>query len=72
MNSDFKFVGDCAGRPSGIKRVVMDAICRLTGHLLWRNHTNAGYLPAGHSLDHYTCHCRRCWIWGYVESDFKR
>lgn len=71
MNSDFVIFGDCAGRPRGWRRVVLDAICRMTGHLLWRSMHNAGFKHEGDSLTHYTSHCRRCWQWGYVQGDYK-
>jgi hypothetical protein len=70
LDTDFKIVGNCIGRPGGLRRVILDAICRLTGHLLWRNqHTE--YLPPNASLSVSTSHCRRCFRWGYVEADYR-
>ena len=71
MNSDFVIFGDCADRPRGWRRLVLDFLCRTTGHLLWRVHTNAGFKKDGDSLTHYTSHCRRCWQWGYVQGDYR-
>jgi hypothetical protein len=70
LDTDFKIVGSCVARPHGVRRVLLDAICRLTGHLLWRNqHTE--YLPPNASLSVSTSHCRRCHRWGYVEADYR-
>jgi hypothetical protein len=70
LDTDFKIVGSCVARPQGTRRVLLDAICRLTGHLLWRNqHTE--YLPPNGSLSVSTSHCRRCHRWGYVEADYR-
>jgi hypothetical protein len=70
LDTDFKIVGDCIVRPRGLRRVLLDGICRLTGHLLWRNqHTE--YLPPDGSLPVSTSHCRRCYRWGYVEADYR-
>jgi hypothetical protein len=71
LDTDFKVVGECVGRLSGGYGRVLDAICTLTGHLLHRNLTNAGFLPPGGSLPVHTSMCRRCFKWGYVEGDYK-
>jgi hypothetical protein len=70
LDTDFTVVGTCIGRLEGSYGRVLDAICTLTGHLLWRSH-NAGFLPPGGSKPVHTSHCRRCWRWGYVEGDYK-
>lgn len=73
MNDDFVRFGACSGRLAmrRWKRVLLDLVCRTTGHLLWRVHGNAGFKADGDSLTHYTSHCRRCWQWGYVQGDYK-
>jgi hypothetical protein len=68
---DFQVFGECTGRPSGWRRLLADAVCRWTGHLLWRSLHNSGYRAPGDSLVHYTAHCRRCWKWGYVPGDYR-
>jgi hypothetical protein len=70
LDTDFQIVGNCISRPRGLRRVLLDALCRLTGHLLWRNqHTE--YLPRNGSLSVSTSMCRRCHRWGYVEADYR-
>ncbi len=70
LDSDFIVVGDCIGRPRGWKRVVIDLVCRLTGHLLWRNlHTI--HQQADGSLPLYGSRCRRCFKFGYIEGDYR-
>jgi hypothetical protein len=70
MDTDFKVVGECIGRPRGWRRIVLDAICRWTGHLLWRS--GSVYRPENASMDVNTAHCRRCFRWGCVEGDWRR
>lgn len=73
MHTDFEIFGACIGRvwmPLW-KRVLLDLVCRLTGHLLWRVQNNAGFKRDGDTLTHYTSHCRRCWQWGYVQGDYR-
>lgn len=68
---DFVVFGVTVGRPTGWRQFFVDVLCRYTGHLLWRSMSNAGYRAPGDSLTHYTCHCRRCWKWGYIRGDYK-
>ena len=70
LNADFHVVGACGGRPRGLRRLVLDFLCRHTGHLLWRTGGRMAN-PKG-SLDLNTCHCRRCYVWGYVEGDYAK
>lgn len=67
MTNDFVIVGDTISRPRGLERILLDLVCRLTGHLLWRSR-NSQYATADGEKFH-TSHCRRCWRWGYVADD---
>jgi hypothetical protein len=69
LDTDFVHVGECIGRARGIQRVMLDLICRFTGHLLWRS--GSVYRPPEDSLDVNTSHCRRCFKWGYVRGDYR-
>lgn len=68
LDSDFHFLGDCIARPRGFRRWWTDRLCRLTGHLLWRS--GSVYQPENRSLQVRTAHCRRCFVYGYVEGDY--
>ena len=70
FDSDFVVVGECIGRPRGWRRVLIDLVCRLTGHLLWRT-MRSEHRPANYSLPLYGSHCRRCFLFGYVEGDYR-
>jgi hypothetical protein len=70
LDTDFKKIGDCIARPQGWRRVLTDLVCRAIGHTLWR--TGSFLRQPGDSLDVYTCHCRRCFVWGYVENDHRK
>lgn len=73
FNLEFVHVGDCVARPcpGTFKRWFVDALCRWTGHVLWRN-LNSTYRPHGYSLDHYSTRCLRCYRWGYVHGDYRQ
>jgi hypothetical protein len=71
MNADFVILGECISRPRGWRRIVLDVVCRLTGHLLWRSMNSTCLNPTG-SLPYYGTHCKRCWKWGYVEGDYRQ
>lgn len=71
LDGDFNRVGYCIGQQHGLRGWILARICRWTGHILWRNTTNAGYMPEGGSIPVHTCHCRRCFAWGWVEGDYK-
>lgn len=70
LDTDFVPLGECIGRPGGWRRLLMDAVCRLTGHLLWRS--GSVTRPENESLYVNACHCRRCFVWGYVRGDYRK
>ena len=71
MDSDFVVVHDCVGRPTGWRRILADAVCRWTGHLLWRVLRSEARVE-GESLPHFATYCRRCYRGGYVRGDYYR
>lgn len=58
----------CLSRP---RRLFLDLVCALTGHLLWRVQGSRRELP-GDSLPLATSLCRRCGQGGYVRGDYYR
>lgn len=70
LDRDFIILGDCFCRPKGLQRVVLDAICRWTGHLLWRSASSVQF-PADRSIPVAGSHCRRCYRYGYVQGDYR-
>jgi hypothetical protein len=79
LDSDFVKVGETIGRSldrrslprlclSALLGGLRDLVCFLIGHNLWR--TGSIYRPLAGSLDVYTCHCRRCFFWGYVQGNY--
>lgn len=70
MDTDFKMLDVCMGRPRGWRRVWVDLVCRATGHLLWRTGCVRSN-PTG-SLDFNAVYCRRCFKGGYVDGDYAR
>lgn len=70
INKEFVVTGNCIGRPTGWQRILIDALCRFAGHLLWRN-MNTAYTPEHGSSDVYGTHCFRCYKFGYVMGDYR-
>lgn len=70
MNTDFVVMFDCVGRPRGLRRVLLDLVCGLTGHLLWRSMHSTVPNPTG-SLPYYGVHCKRCFRGGFVQGDYR-
>lgn len=68
MDSDFVVLHNCMGRQSGLRGRLLDLVCRLTGHLLWRPGSIVPS-PEG-SLDMFGSYCRRCYKGGYVRGDY--
>jgi hypothetical protein len=68
--SDFVQQGTCIARPHGWRAILADVLCYLLGHNLWRS-MNTSVSPVGGTLDVYGTHCRRCWVYGYVEGDYR-
>jgi hypothetical protein len=65
--NDFVVVGETISRPTGLERRLLDLVCRLTGHLVWRSKHSRYQAPSGEQF--HSSHCRRCWRWGYVLDD---
>ncbi len=68
MDTDFVVIGDCIARPTRWRRMVLDAVCRWTGHLLW--HSGSQITDPDGSLPLKSAHCRRCFRYGYVRGDY--
>ena len=70
MDADFVSRGRCVGWGDDAISRLRQAVCRWFGHNLWRG--GSVTRPEDGSLDVYTCHCRRCFVWGYVRGDYVR
>lgn len=68
---DFVPLDETTGRYclSWWRRVLLDFVCRQTGHLLWRLHGSRRDNPEG-SLPLNVTICRRCGLGGYVKGDY--
>lgn len=73
LDTDFVVMNDCVGRSTltDAQRDAYDALCRQTGHLLWRVLGSIREAADG-SLPVYATYCRRCFKGGYVQGDYAR
>lgn len=71
--NDFVICEPTVGRNmlSPARRWLLDRVCALTGHLLWRVQNSRREFP-GDSLPLQTSLCRRCGQGGYVQGDYFR
>jgi hypothetical protein len=73
MRLDNDFVADipCVGRSwmNPVQRWLLDLVCRLVGHNIWRVMGSIRTLP-GESLPLRASYCRRCFKGGYVKGDW--
>ncbi len=70
LDTDFVALDVCCGRQgrSALRNWLLDRVCALTGHLLWR--TGARRVNPEGSLDLHAVYCRRCFRGGYVRGDY--
>lgn len=68
LDTDFVVMHPCTGRQRGLRGCLLDVVCKLTGHNLWRSGSIVAS-PEG-SLDCFASYCRRCFKGGYVKGDY--